>query len=444
VLLAAGLALTGMTGAYLGAGARHIGQIQRAHETVRTTLASLELAHTETLLLDGLTQKINAGLELNQILDFVFESFDTLLPYERIGYALIEESSQLVRLRWLRSRSSRIRIPVGYAAPLRPSSLEQIVRSGVPRILNDLTAYLGAHPQSQATRLIVEEGMRSSLTCPLVVNDQPVGFLFFSSTRTHAYQAAHVEKFMRVTWQLSLIVQKGRCHDEVAQAHARLARLLDDMLPPVMQQRLATQKGAVADSLGEVTVLFADLVAFSTWSARLPPEQVVAVLNRVFTRFDSLAARYGVLKVGSQGDSYLAVAGAPSGRANHVEAAARLGLAMQHTLTKFAQSEQVPLAARIGIHTGPVIAGIIGRYVLRYDVWGQTVNLASRLEASGETGRIQVSEQVYQRLKSRFRFEDRGCVELKGFGTQQTYWLVGRSRARSALQTDPVARSSSS
>ncbi len=415
--------------------------------------APTESVNRETLLLDEITRKMNSGLDTSEILDFVFESFETLVPYERISFSRIEDEGSTVRVYWTRTKSNKSRLGIGYAAPLANSSLEKTAQSGVPRILNDLKAYLRANPQSDSTRLMVEEGMRSSLTCPLIAKGKPVGFLFFSTTRQHAYQAEHVERFMRVARQLAINVEKGRCYEEIAHSHARLAKLMDAMLPPVIQRRLEMGHGLVADSFEDVTVLFADLAGFSKWSLQMSPEKVVALLNRIFSRFDRLVARYGLQKVGTQGDSYLAVAGAPLEHPNHTTATASLALAMQRTLANLRQRENLPIAARLGLHAGPVVGGVIGRSVYRYDVWGQTVNFASRLESTGEPGSIQVSELVYKRLHPHFVFQERGLVELKGFGSQRTYWLRGRdksnrqpvsgqSRARQTFETNPLSSAS--
>ncbi len=161
------------------------------------------------------TEDINAGLVLDEVLGHVFESFRPIIPYSRIGFSLLEDEGKTVRARWARSDASTLRISAGYQAPLKGSSLERIIETGRPRILNDLEAYLEEHPLSDSTRKLVEEGMRSSLTCPLVAMGKPTGFMFFTSMEPGAYRDTHVEIFLQIAGQLAVIVEKGRLYQQL-------------------------------------------------------------------------------------------------------------------------------------------------------------------------------------------------------------------------------------
>ncbi|HNU50856.1 MAG TPA: adenylate/guanylate cyclase domain-containing protein [Verrucomicrobiota bacterium] len=215
-----------------------------------------------------------------------------------------------------------------------------------------------------------------------------------------------------------------RC-EEVREGRRRLAGILDEVLPSEIVVRLEQGHRRFAECFEDVTVLFADMVGFSERSRSMAPTAIVELLNRVFSEFDRLALRHGVQKIGSQGDSYLAVAGLPRVRADHAAAAAALALALQAAMTGHRTLDRHPLQLRVGLHSGPVVAGIIGERVYRYDIWGPTVNLASRMESSCEAGRIQISDQTRLRLNGEFACEERGMVEMKGFGPQRTFWLVG-------------------
>jgi diguanylate cyclase (GGDEF)-like protein len=160
-------------------------------------------------------------MTLDEVLGFEYDSFQPLIPYDRIGVALIEDGG-VVRARWTRSAASEIHLGPGYAAPLQGSSLQQVISTGEPRILDDLEAYLADHPQSDSTRLIVREGMRSSLTGPLVARGRPVGFMFFSSLRPHAFGDPHTELFRQIAGQLSLIVEKSLLLEELAASNRKL------------------------------------------------------------------------------------------------------------------------------------------------------------------------------------------------------------------------------
>lgn len=172
------------------------------------------------------TEKINAGRTLDEVLDQVFEEFSDLLPYDRIGLALLEEEGRLVVARWARSKAGEVKLTKGYSAPLEGSSLAALIESGEPRILNDLEAYLEEHPESDSTRRIVEEGLRSSLTCPLSSMGRPVGFLFFSSMRRKAYDGAHLAVFQLLAGQLAAAVEKARLYDDLLAVDEMKSRFL--------------------------------------------------------------------------------------------------------------------------------------------------------------------------------------------------------------------------
>ena len=176
----------------------------------------LERRYREVQKIEKITAQINAGVLLDDILEIVYRDFRELIPYNRIGLSLIEEDGQTVRARWAKTDQANPAITGGYAAPLAGSSLEEIILTGQPRILNDLEDYLRYKPQSASTRAIVDEGLRSSLTCPLIANGVPIGFIFFSSVSAHTYSEAHIHTFQRVAEQLSIIVEKGRLISEIA------------------------------------------------------------------------------------------------------------------------------------------------------------------------------------------------------------------------------------
>jgi guanylate cyclase len=184
-----------------------------------------------------------------------------------------------------------------------------------------------------------------------------------------------------------------------------------------------------------VTVVFSDLVGFTEISSRLDVADLVAGLNHLFSAFDSSCDALGVEKIKTIGDAYLAVAGLPGSRGDHQAAAAELALAMRDAVREAGPPWQI----RIGMHSGPAIAGVIGRRKFVYDVWGDTVNVASRLETSAPTDHIQVSEPVAVALADAFVLEPRGSIELKGKGSTPTYFLAGRKKAAAEPTEAPSA-----
>jgi class 3 adenylate cyclase len=205
--------------------------------------------------------------------------------------------------------------------------------------------------------------------------------------------------------------------------HARSERLLRNVLPDRIAERLKDGPIVVADRFEAVTVLFADIVGFTTLSATLAPEQVVELLNRMFTRFDELAARHQVEKIKTIGDAYMVVAGLPEPRSDHAEAAALMALDLREAMGEVSRSTGHTLQIRIGLCSGPAVAGVIGIQKFAYDLWGDTVNTAARMESHGTPGEIQVTESTYQLLRERYAFVDRGVIDVKGKGPMHTYLL---------------------
>ncbi len=202
--------------------------------------------------------------------------------------------------------------------------------------------------------------------------------------------------------------------------------LLLNVLPAAIANRLKRTPGVIADRHEDVTVLFADIAGFTPFAERTSPERLVGFLDDVFSTFDELTRRHGLEKIKTIGDAYMAVGGLPEPRPDHAEAVVELALDMQDALARLHTATGLDLELRIGIASGPVVAGVIGRHRLLYDLWGDTVNTASRMESHGVAGRIQVTEATAQRLAGRYRFEERGEIEIKGKGRLTTYLLVGR------------------
>jgi class 3 adenylate cyclase len=208
----------------------------------------------------------------------------------------------------------------------------------------------------------------------------------------------------------------------------RSERLLLNVLPASIAARLKQTEGVIADGFPEVTVLFADIVDFTQRSERIAPEQVVQALNDLFSVFDQLAQQRGLEKIKTVGDAYMVAGGLPDPRPDHAQAVAEMALAIRDEVASRVDPSGQPLAVRIGIDTGPVVAGVIGTSKFSYDLWGDTVNTASRMESHGVTGYIQVTARTYERLRDGYGFERRGSIPVKGKGEIVTYFLVGRNR----------------
>ena len=226
-------------------------------------------------------------------------------------------------------------------------------------------------------------------------------------------------------------------YDKVVAEQHRSERLLLNVLPRAIAERLK-QRGdevagespeIIADSFPDVTILFADIVGFTHYSAGVSPEQLVALLNEVFTAYDNIADAHGLEKIKSIGDAYMAAAGLPVPVADHAERAAGMALEMLDALAQFNARTGNHIQIRIGLHSGAAVAGVIGRRKFIYDLWGAAVNTASRMESHGLPGRIQLSAATRALLGDSFLLEERGVIDVKGMGFMQTWFLSGKRGA---------------
>ena len=225
-----------------------------------------------------------------------------------------------------------------------------------------------------------------------------------------------------------LLGEAVRTRRALQREEERSQRLLLNVLPAPIATRLKQREDVIADGFPEVTVLFAYLVDFTRRSQRSSPQQVVQVLDELFTAFDQLTKRHGLEKIKTIGDAYMVAGGLPEPRPDHVQAVADMALAMREEVAGRTDPSGQPLQVRIGIDTGPVVAGVIGTDKFSYDLWGDTVNTASRMESLGVPGCIQVTARTYQRLQNSYQFQRRGLVAVKGKGEMVSYFLVGRAQ----------------
>ena len=203
-------------------------------------------------------------------------------------------------------------------------------------------------------------------------------------------------------------------------------QLLLNVLPGAIAERLKQNQSAIADDFEEATILFADIVGFTPLSARMRPIELVSLLNHIFSCFDQLAEKYALEKIKTIGDAYMIVGGLPVPRSDHAEAIANIAIEMQDAIYRFQAEIGEHFQIRIGINTGPVVAGVIGIKKFAYDLWGDTVNVAARMESSGMPGLIQVTASTYERLQYKYLFKERGIIPVKGKGNMKTYWLLGK------------------
>ncbi|MFZ1029968.1 MAG: adenylate/guanylate cyclase domain-containing protein [Limnoraphis robusta] len=277
------------------------------------------------------------------------------------------------------------------------------------------------------SEVIPNIGFKSGFGVPILVEDLVFAVLVFFTQAKSKPQERTLELVKAVATQLGSLIQRKQAQQELKSQKEQTEKLLLNILPQPIAERLQKKQGIIADYFEDVSVLFADLVGFTDFSSQATPAQLIKVLNSIFSHFDRLSQHYGLEKIKTIGDAYMVVGGLPLYHRNHLQAIAKMALDMQANLAQFNQQTGNNFLLRIGIHAGPVVAGVIGLSKFSYDLWGNTVNVASRMETNGVSGKIQVTQEVYDRLKDEFVFKLRGSIPIKGKGEMITYFLMDQS-----------------
>jgi guanylate cyclase len=236
--------------------------------------------------------------------------------------------------------------------------------------------------------------------------------------------------------------QRDHAMDALAREQERSERLLLNVLPKEIAARLKAGESPIADAYEHATVLYADIVGSTMLAERLDAKQLVALLNGIFSRFDLLAERHGVEKIRTIGDNYMCVAGVPRRRADHAQVMARMALGICAYLDELRAAGEDRIDFRIGMNSGPCVGGVIGLRKFVFDIWGDSVNTASRMESHGEPGRIHLSDATYELIRDEFDCEPRGTIEVKGKGPMRTWFLLGERRAHAESARPSVAAAS--
>ena len=290
-----------------------------------------------------------------------------------------------------------------------------------------------------------DEARLSELAIPIFFNGAVIGVIDSEHSEAGFFTAMHREILTTIASMTASRIGRALLDEDLRRANAALEekvaarteelsaaverhrRLLENTLPVAIAERLQRGEARIAERFEAVTVLFADVVDFTARAAAVEPEAVVLLLSRIFTDFDALCDRLGVEKVKTIGDAYMAVAGAPRPREDHAAVIAEMALELLECVARIGAELGIALAVRIGVASGPVVAGVLGTRKLAYDLWGDTVNTASRMESHGIPGQIQVDGSTKGLLEGRYRLAPRGEIEVKGLGRRMTYLLLGRA-----------------
>jgi class 3 adenylate cyclase len=329
----------------------------------------------------------------------------TCVPIEEMGFANVY-GTDVTAMRAIR------RFPLQ-----NPNPVLRVSHDGVLLFANPAAEHIVA-----GFGLVEGEPMPPALMDPIRAEIDKGDCCFETETAGRVYRMTAVAAFE--FGFINLYATDITAAKQVEAAHAENERLLLNILPAPIAQRLRAGEKVIADRHEDLSLLFADIVGFTQMSSELPPEHVIDLLDGLFRNLDELVDEYGLEKIKTIGDAYMVVGGLPPDADDHLARVASMALDLNEVLRQ--RSESQPIRMRVGLHAGPAVAGVIGAKKFIYDVWGDTVNTASRLEAYGLPERIQVTDAVQRRLEDRFEFEPRGVVELKGMGPTHTWFLSGR------------------
>lgn len=397
---------------------------------------TLDRKFAEVRALSEVSHQISEGLFVADVLNHVFETFRAIIPYDLIRFAVVESNSKgekTARTHWTRSDSNARAIVPGYTKVLQSSSLGTIGETGHPRIVNDLEAYLKDFPNSVATRLLIKEGALASLTCPLIVKDELIGFLLFSSRTRGAYQPEHIDMFANVGTKLAQTLEKCLLYEDLTVRNKFIRSVFGRYISDEIADALLQNPEAL--NLGgrkcKVTVLLSDIRGFTSMSEHMDPEQVVAALNTCFTVMVDVIHKHNGTIDNIIGDALMVLFGAPIARSDDTVRAVACALAMQDAMVEVNRRNHelgLPeLAIGIGINTGDVVAGNIGSEAYaKYSVIGAPVNMAARLEAKAGRGEVLISQSSYDEALGTVRLVETREVQVKGFTDPvRAYRVVG-------------------
>jgi len=384
----------------------------------------LDHKFAEIKALSEITERVNAGVFFDEVLDHVFDSFERIIPYDRISVALIEEGDQgkmLLRWPWVRAKYEPLYVIKGYTAILHDSGLEEIADAEEPRIINDLEEYLLEHPNSRSTRSVLVEGIRSSLTCPLVVRGKATGFIFFSSLEADTYRDQHVELFLQIAGELALTLDKSRAYEDLYLRNEFIKQVFGQYVTNEVAEAALSRNGPL--TLGgdrrKVTVLMADLRSFTPMAEGLPPEEVVDALNVFLGTIADIVMKHGGAVDNFIGDAMMAVFGIPVAKPDDAARAVACAVEMQNAMTSVnaeIEGRGLPdLSMGIGLSTGEAVAGNIGSETrVKYSVIGSIVNLAARIESIASGGQIFAHEATFNEIRDIVFTAGHLNVKLKG------------------------------
>jgi len=402
-----------------------------------------QIAERERLL-SQISQRIRQSLKLKEILATTVEEVRAFLQVDRVAIArlnpnntvtIVEES---VSCQTLSILNLKIADPDFQQTYIERSpeihALEDIEHSDLPPALISLWTRLQVRAnlvvpllQIKPMEMERQDGNLATHRREATSDFQVYGLLIANQcSQVREWPQSEINLLKQLSIQIGIALQQGKLYAKLSYQQEKTESLLLNILPSSIAQRLKQNPQIIADSFDPVSVMFVDIVGFTNLSSQISALKLVKLLNQIFSGFDSLAEQHRLEKIKTIGDAYTVVGGLSIPNENHLRAIADMALDIQQDIGQFQTSHGQTFPIRIGINSGPVVAGVIGSNKFTYDLWGDTVNVASRMESTGIPGYIQVTDIIYQQLKNQYEFEPRGLIDVKGKGEMMTYWLKSK------------------
>ncbi|TGK00249.1 GAF domain-containing protein [Leptospira langatensis] len=420
-------------------------RLLKTQEELTNSNIMLEAAYMDLKLVTEVGRIITSSLEPKVIIQSVYQNTKSMVPMDILAFGIYDEEKKEIKYKFCVIDGRYTPAPsVDSLEEDNPSSycikhgqelISQDVEKDFPQYLAEIRKHFGENTQSASY-------------FPLKVEERFIGVLTVHSYVKNAFQPNQLNILRTLANYVAIGVDNADAYRTLSKRNKELKdslekieelnknieeerqkseNLLLNILPRSIADRLKGGEGVIADYFPSSTVLFADIVGFSKLTTKIKtPTRLVEILNRIFTEFDVIADKYKLEKIKTIGDCYMLAGGIPVPTADHADKAAEAALDMIRRLEELKPELEFDFNVRIGLHTGEVVAGVIGKNKFVYDLWGDSVNTASRMESHGSTGRIHVSEAVYLSLKDKYSFEDRSIIEVKGKGPMHTYFLLDK------------------
>ncbi|GBF50913.1 adenylate/guanylate cyclase catalytic domain protein [Leptospira ryugenii] len=420
-------------------------RLMRIQNELQTSNSKLEKSIRNLQLLSELGKVVTSSLDAKKILSELYEQLKDELDLDIISVGSYDKESDNVKYKFSLNQGSYV--PSIFLENLNEDNYSSMcIRGNHEVIVEDIL--LESEERRAGLKKQWGEEIRSVVFIPLMVEDRVVGVFTIQSRKPNAYNNQQLNMIRSLASYLGIgldnadayrslskrnkdlksTLEKVRSLNEnLALERQKSENLLLNILPGPIAERLKGGEEIIADFFPDSSVLFADIAGFTVLSSKMnDAEKLVSILNDIFRDFDNITQEFGLEKIKTIGDCYMLAGGIPNSVPDHLERMAEAALRFCTVFNKIKSDWGYDINVRIGIHVGEVVAGVIGKYKFVYDLWGDTVNIASRMESHGQVGRIHVSKAVFERLRDKYAFESRGEIEVKGKGKMETWFLTGQ------------------